>query len=91
MIEENISPKAEAAKLDYYKEKLLRIKSDFANNREAYGKIIRFGQELRAKYPDCEDYALFHVLIGSTPPEGFVAKMFDFPGDDSIANLIESL
>ena len=49
-------------------------------------EVTKFANGLRSKYPDCENYLLFHVLIASTPPP---CKNFDFPGDDSVEQFLE--
>ena len=57
---------------------------------EMHNKIAEFGYKLMDKYPDCQKYILFHVLIGSTPPPSAVSKD-DFPGEDSIIKFVENL
>ena len=52
-------------------------------------KVIEKSEELNEKYPDALYYELYHVLIGSTPPE-YVNK-FEFPGDDSVEKFFRSL
>ena len=46
---------------------------------------------LKEKYPDYQDYWMFHVLAGSGS-EAFTKKptKFDFPGEDSIVLFIET-
>lgn len=52
-------------------------------------EIAKFGKELQEKYPDYHDYRLYCVLIGSTPEKK--CSKFDFEGDDSVENFLESL
>lgn len=53
-------------------------------------KVNSFGHYLQKKYPDCRDYRLFHLLIGSTPFDKGCYK-FDFDGEDSVEKFIKSL
>jgi hypothetical protein len=62
---------------------------------EVAKKINAFAYKLKEKYPrgggmDPYDRALFHLLIGGTIHIGETAH-FDFKGEDSIENFINSL
>ena len=50
-----------------------------------------FGPMLLKKYPpeECRKLRLFHLVIGSSPPDNTVAG--DFEGEDSIEKFIRSL
>ncbi|MDD4271537.1 MAG: hypothetical protein PHF50_01900 [Patescibacteria group bacterium] len=51
--------------------------------------IADFGTALMEKYPDYEDYALYHALSGSgINPERGVSK-HDFPGEDSVVEFMK--
>lgn len=52
--------------------------------------VLRKTQELKKKYPDFDDYELYHVLIGSGKGNEVFSK-FDFPGEDSVESFIRSL
>jgi hypothetical protein len=54
---------------------------------EFVGEAMEYGMTLMQKYPDIQEYSLFHLLNGSTPPEG-TAKI-DLPGEDSILAFME--
>lgn len=56
---------------------------------EANNRICDITDKLEDKYPDAEEYRLYHVLAGSSP-RGDCPK-FDFPGDDSIVKTVEDL
>lgn len=72
--------------------KELKEKWDAAHEKDAldaYNKCTNFAQELLKKYPDARDYRLFHILIGSSVDREM--EKFDFPGDDSVEQFINSL
>lgn len=52
-------------------------------------KIVDKANFLKDKYPDYNDYRLYHLMIGSTPEK--VLPFFDFPGEDSIMNFLRTL
>ncbi len=68
---------------------ILHSKKDVVGSKEFHQKQIEFVDNLKKKYPDYEHYRLYHLFIGSTPWED--CPKFDFPGDDSIEKLINSL
>ena len=47
---------------------------------ETQNRILAEVQKLESKYPDLRTYALYHLLIGSTPPDGI--QNFDLPGGE---------
>jgi hypothetical protein len=51
------------------------------------GEAMEYGITLMQKYPDIQQYSLFHLLNGSTPPEG--TQKIDLPGADSILSFME--
>jgi hypothetical protein len=53
----------------------------------AAGLIGKYVNILREKYPDYEDFRLYHALVGSGV--GKECSKFDFPGDDSISVFLE--
>lgn len=82
---ENIS------KEEIIRKKLLELVNaeDFDVFAKAQDKIVGFTEKLKEKYPDYQDYSFYHLMIGSTP-KGECSKK-DFPGEDSIEKLINSL
>jgi hypothetical protein len=48
-----------------------------------------FALDLARRHSDIRDYSLFHILSGSTPPEG--TPKVDLEGEDSILAFIERL
>ncbi|MCX6701674.1 MAG: hypothetical protein NTX96_00570 [Candidatus Zambryskibacteria bacterium] len=52
-------------------------------------EIVKKVKGLRKKYPDWQNYRVYHLLVGSDLLEP--TKYFDFPGDDSIEKFIRSL
>lgn len=57
------------------------------NKLEKFDRLAEFGQYLQSKYPNPTQYALFHILTGSTLMRE--APFFDFPGEDSIEKFIK--
>lgn len=88
--EEKLDLKRESGKVQELKNRLNRI---FPKNlQEVYGKTAVFGNSLRERYKDCQDYRLFHVIASSgVPTPDYIYPKFDFPGDDSVEKFIESL
>lgn len=68
---------------------ILHSKKDVAGLEEFHQRQIKFVDNLKKEYPDYEEYRLYHLLIGSTPWQE--CSKFDFPGEDSIEKLINSL
>lgn len=58
--------------------KELRKEAYVKDSRRFHDKVIKIVNELKVKYPDCENYEMYHVLIGSTPQREKI-KNFDFP------------
>ena len=72
-------------------ENLKKLPDDF----ETLMSYNDMGIKLQEKYGRgyCEKVMSFHVLIGSTPKEGFLGSedyQFDFPGEDSIEKFIDN-
>ena len=87
---ENIFEKESGQKEINIKE--LKDKWNEAYKKDALGtheKIIEFAEKIKNKYPDYQDYMLYHLLIGSIPKSKL--PKFDFPGEDSVEKFIESL
>ncbi len=82
---ENLEKSQEQIDLKQLKEKLSNIYEDL----DKYDKLRKFIEKLRVKYEDCQDYQLYHFLIGSTPDREL--SKIDFPGGDSIEKFINSL
>jgi hypothetical protein len=70
-------------------ELLKRKRDEIFDDLEKYDKLAEFIGRLKAKYEDYQEYLLYHMFTGSTPPQE-LAKI-DFPGDDSIEKFIDSL
>jgi len=68
-----------------------KFNADDPETLEVINRVIeeRVGH-LQTKYPDCLNYAVFHVLkrAGALPKD---IKYFDFPGDDSVVTFVEGL
>jgi hypothetical protein len=81
-------PKAEiVADLAAKRALLLDEKND--PDLEMYNKIVAFAEHLQSVQMDCENYELYHLLVGSTSMQK--CPNFDFPEDDSIAKFIEDM
>lgn len=65
------------------------IKRLLKGSDAAYGELVDRALLLKEQYPDAQGYRLFHILLGSTPPEG--TKNIDFPGEDSVLAFLEKL
>jgi len=50
-----------------------------------------FIRDLKEKYPDFDQYFLFHALVGSSFGNQAIPEKFDFEGDFSIQKLMETL
>lgn len=69
--------------------KELREKRDqIYSNRKSYKSLLNFVKKLQEKYPDYQNYKIYHFLIGSSLPEKGNFKNGDFPGEDSIVNFL---
>jgi len=81
----NLEQPKEQISLEQLKRKLWD-KYDIERNK----KVLEFAAKLREKYADCTDYRLWYILAGGTPDyEG--EEKYDFPGEDSIEEFINSL
>ena len=72
-----------------YCQKIVKLRDAFYSEDDmtaSYNQMIEKAQSLKTKYPDYEDYAAYHALIGSTAPE---ATQLDFPNNDSIKKWLE--
>lgn len=58
---------------------------------ELMEKRMQFGIELGKKYENAREYALYHVLIGSTIANPNSIKEWDFPGEDSVELFMDRL
>lgn len=52
----------------------------------ASDKIFDYAANIRKTYPNANDYALYHLVIGSTVEQ---KPFFDFPGNDSVEKFIK--
>lgn len=70
-------------------------KGDSDTMMETHGMIVEFTKKLHEKYGkrECEKYALYHALIGSSPLGGSWSDFpnVDFPDEDSVENFVEGL
>jgi hypothetical protein len=59
---------------------------------ELYNRKTAFLAVLETKYgkETVLSYRLFHLLLGSTPRKEMVIPLFDFTGEDSIENFLDS-
>ncbi len=57
--------------------------------RAAYEYVTIFARTLQERYPQCREYRLYHLLIGSTPMGE--CNYFDFDNEDSIEKFINTL
>lgn len=51
-------------------------------------RVYDFAAEILKRHPDARDYAMFHLLIGSSPAD---RPKFDFEGEDSIRAFLRQL
>ncbi len=72
-------------KISSLKEILMRA----SNTSEEVVKINDFGHFLKDKYPNCLDYRLYHLIIGSTPWKECLS--YDFEGEDSVEKFLREL
>lgn len=68
-------------------EELKGLRSKFYRDTTLYNQLVEFSQGLRSKYPDAEDYELFHFLICSTLQRP--CSKYDFEGNDSVVKFLE--
>lgn len=66
------------------------IYTDEAHAIQVLDRVVQKAKELREKYPNYTQYQIYHLLIGSTPPEG-TDIYEDFPGDDSVVEFLKKL
>ena len=83
---ENLSEQEKAEILSSLGEKW-RALSKMEDLLSFHERVLDKTKELRAKYPDYNDYRLYHFLIGSTV---YDRAKFDFPGEDSVQKFIEA-
>lgn len=81
---ENSEQPQEKVNLEELKEK----RSVFYDDLEKYAKLCEFADQLKKKYPDYQDYQLYHFLICSTFDHE--PSKVDFPGEDSVEKFINS-
>ena len=69
----------------------LRAKANdaFEKDMDNYEEMVKFVKQLKEKHPDYSECRLYHLLVGSTPKGE--CRRFDFDGEDSIENFINSL
>lgn len=72
-------------------EELREKRNQIYKNSDSYKSMTEFVEKLQAKYPDYQNYKIYHFLIGSTFPGGAELNEEDFPGEDSIANFLNKL
>ncbi|WP_309386106.1 hypothetical protein [Cerasicoccus frondis] len=58
-------------------------KTDYAFHSE----VLAHHQKIRQLHQTPENYLLYHVLIGGSPPEQ--CKQFDFPGECSVERFLQ--
>lgn len=83
---ENLSQEQKEEIARSVKEKMIIL----ARSRDVlsfHERLVDKAEELQAKYPDYDDYELYHLLIGSTVRD---RAKFDFPGSDSVEKFIDS-
>lgn len=57
---------------------------------KSHDLIVKFAKEIQSKYPDYQNYKIYHFLIGSSLPKEGNFKDEDFPGEDSIVSFLNS-
>ena len=58
---------------------------------EFQDKLVEYANYIKTKYPNWNNYIVFHILIGSTPPDDNPnLTKYDFPEDDSVEKFIRS-
>lgn len=71
------------------KVKLLRKELFDKFKFDAYNAIAKFNKQIKEKYPDYIKCYLYHVLIGSSIETDTLD--FDFPGEDSVLDILKSI
>ena len=66
--------------------KFLKLDPSFATYRD---RIAVFVDKLKKRYPDYEQYELFHHFASKTFEKNY--PKFDFPGEDSVFKFFEKL
>lgn len=80
-----------------YEQKVIELTKKFGAVYKRYGaaiwdELVDFTDLLNSKYPDAQDYRLYHIiamLSGGDLVEA--ASKLDFPGDDSVEQFINEL
>ena len=82
------NPKSNIEKI---KEERIALYASFSLEKitEFQDKLIKYIKDIRIKYPDYEKYVVYHVLVGSTLPDGVTIIEDDFPGDDSVEKFLK--
>jgi hypothetical protein len=58
---------------------------------EIHDELVKRAEYLESKYPNANEYAMYHVLIGSTIGERMSIMYDDFPDDDSVELYLDNL
>lgn len=82
-------PNNPKSKIEEIREKRVALYKSFSIEklREFQSKLIKYIDNIRLKYPNFDNYVLYHILIGSTVPNDIT--MEDFPWDDSVEKFLK--
>ncbi|MBI4118825.1 MAG: hypothetical protein HY452_01010 [Parcubacteria group bacterium] len=83
---ENLSQEEKEEILRSVREKWIAL-SKIEDLLSLHDRVLDKAKELRDKYPDYEDYELYHLFIGSTTRD---RSKFDFPGEDSVRKFVDA-
>lgn len=84
----SVSPE-EKALVDAFTEKRITIVKGSDDIVEAMETITSYTKTFLENHPDARDYKLFHILIGSTPPQSVVK--IDYEGQDTVQRLLDTI
>ena len=90
IFEKKLEKSLEKQRVEINFEELKEERDKIYSNRESYKLLLNFVKKLQDKYPDYQNYKIYHCLFGSSLPEKGNFKEEDFPGEDSIVNFLNS-
>jgi hypothetical protein len=79
-------------KIEEIREKRVALYESFSAKefKEFQNKLVKYIKDIRLKYPNFDNYVLYHILIGSTVPDDITLIEDDFPWDDSVENFLKN-
>lgn len=84
-------PNNPKSKIEKIKEERIALYASFSLEKitEFQDKLIKYIKDIKLKYPNFNNYVLFHILIGSTVPDDITLIEDDFPWDDSVEKFLK--